>query len=155
MITCDTLYGKQILIPPEQLVFRPAVYAVITHQKRIVLMNTKSTGKYFFPGGGVELGERLEEALHREVKEETGLKVRIERLFHFKEKFFYYDPLQEAYHSFCFFFWCSPQTFVCVDDAAVEDEESEQPRWIDLDILTGDALQSFGDLLPLIQQCYG
>jgi len=38
------------------------------------------------PGGGLEFGESVEECLHREIKEETGLKVEIvkmlPRLFH-------------------------------------------------------------------------
>jgi hypothetical protein len=35
---------------------------------------------YNFPGGGVELGETLEEAVIREVKEETSLDIFVERL---------------------------------------------------------------------------
>ena len=35
---------------------------------------------YNFPGGGVELGETLEQAVRREVMEETCLDVRVERL---------------------------------------------------------------------------
>lgn len=38
------------------------------------------TAHFNFPGGGVELGETLEEAVRREVLEETGLEVSVERL---------------------------------------------------------------------------
>lgn len=40
---------------------------------------------WLFPGGGVELGETIIEAGIREVKEETGLDVQIERLVYIRE----------------------------------------------------------------------
>lgn len=36
-----------------------------------------NTGRYHMPGGRVEPGENFEEALHREVHEETGLKIKL------------------------------------------------------------------------------
>jgi 8-oxo-dGTP pyrophosphatase MutT (NUDIX family) len=68
----------------------------------VLLLNTRSTGKYQLPGGGVETGERIEDALRREVREETGIEVEVERFLGFKEDFFYYDPWDEAYHSLLF-----------------------------------------------------
>ena len=42
--------------------------------------NEPAKGLWSVPGGVVELGEHLHEAVKREVKEETGLEVDIERL---------------------------------------------------------------------------
>ena len=52
------------------------VGAVILDDDRILLeqrKNEPSKGKWSVPGGLVELGESLEDAVVREVKEETGL----------------------------------------------------------------------------------
>jgi ADP-ribose pyrophosphatase YjhB (NUDIX family) len=50
---------------------RVAVRAVIIEKQKVLLVQTNK-GDFKFPGGGVEGNEGLEEALWREVKEETG-----------------------------------------------------------------------------------
>jgi len=59
------------------------VGAVIVCEGKILLEKRKSApgkGKWSVPGGLVELGERIEQAVIREVKEETGLEVEKPRL---------------------------------------------------------------------------
>ena len=58
--------------------------AIVIHNNRLLLIHRINNGKeYFvFPGGGVEDGEKVEDAVIREVKEETSLKVKIERLIY-------------------------------------------------------------------------
>jgi len=55
----------------------PTVGALIFNQEdKIFLMKThKWRNRYSIPGGHIELGERIEDALRREVKEETGLDI--------------------------------------------------------------------------------
>lgn len=49
-------------------------------QGRVLLHRRADNGFWALPGGGVELGESVIEACVREVREETGLEVRVERL---------------------------------------------------------------------------
>ncbi|MGC8934836.1 MAG: nucleotide sugar dehydrogenase [Thermoproteota archaeon] len=60
-----------------------AVNAIVTKEERILLVKRKSEpfkGFWSLPGGFVEYGETVEEAVKREVKEETGLTVEPEKL---------------------------------------------------------------------------
>lgn len=49
------------------------------HQANILLVKTKDGG-WVFPGGQVEVGENLTDALFREIKEESGIEVKVSHL---------------------------------------------------------------------------
>ena len=53
--------------------------AIFRDGKVLLVRRSRSPGNgfYSFPGGSVEFGESLETALHREVDEETGLRIEI------------------------------------------------------------------------------
>jgi ADP-ribose pyrophosphatase YjhB (NUDIX family) len=62
---------------------RVAANAVVVQDGKALLVEFDSgtpRAHFNFPGGGVEAGETLEEAVRREVKEETCLDVAVERL---------------------------------------------------------------------------
>jgi 8-oxo-dGTP diphosphatase len=68
------------------MVQRIAMKAVIVNKKgEILILREAATygdgtqlGRYHMPGGRVEVGENFEDALRREVREETGLEIAIE-----------------------------------------------------------------------------
>jgi 8-oxo-dGTP diphosphatase len=60
--------------------FRIAVSALIFEEGRVLLAHRRDIDWWNLPGGGMEVGETVDEALCREVAEETGLEVEVEQL---------------------------------------------------------------------------
>jgi 8-oxo-dGTP pyrophosphatase MutT (NUDIX family) len=54
--------------------------AIFDEQGRILLTKRSDNGQWCLPGGAVDPGETVVEAVEREVWEETGLRVRVKRL---------------------------------------------------------------------------
>lgn len=105
----------------------------------VLLVRTRKwSGKWGIPGGKVELGETLEEAFRREIREETGLELRDPRLV----------MVQEAINHPEFF---RPAHFVLVNYVAdvagarpgvTLNDEAEEFAWKPLDL----ALRDFTDV---------
>ncbi len=101
----------------EQQYPEPTVGAVIFNAtgKLFLMRSHKWHGHYVVPGGHVELGETLEQALQREVREETGLVVADPRLICTQECI--YDPN----------FW-KPRHFIFFDYACRTEAEPDSVR---------------------------
>jgi nucleoside triphosphatase len=112
---------------PDQIFPEPTVGAFIFNAKGelLLLQSHKWPGHYVIPGGHVELGERLEEALTREAKEETGLDVHSLEFINFQQ--FIYDPAFWKHRHFIFF------DFACrTDSTDVQlNDEAEGHVWVE------------------------
>ena len=68
--------------------FRLRACAILIQNGKILMVRNKRDPYYYSVGGGVKHGESLEEAVKREVLEETGCNLEIERLAFIHENFF-------------------------------------------------------------------
>jgi ADP-ribose pyrophosphatase YjhB (NUDIX family) len=152
-VECITLDGHIKEFQSDRLILRPAAYALIVHEGKLLLLRMRQTGKYHLPGGGINIGERMEDTLKREVQEETGIDIEVVRFAHFEEVFFYYDPSDRAYHGLHFYFLCRPITFQLLTDDQVDDSSAEQPRWTEISGLLPEEFQYHGtQILELCRQ---
>jgi len=112
---------------PDQIFPEPTVGAFIFNAKGelLLLQSHKWPGQYVVPGGHVELGERLEEAVVRETKEETGLDVHTVEFINFQQ--FIYDPAFWKKRHFIFF------DFACQTDSmdVQLNDEAEGYVWVE------------------------
>lgn len=108
---CRDINGNAHIVNQSKLVHRSSVYAVIKSEEGVLLVRDRTSDeKWDLPGGGIEKGEDLIDALKREVKEETGLKVisNPKKICEFTEYFYDIDS-KKGWESHRFFFEVSSE----------------------------------------------
>jgi ADP-ribose pyrophosphatase YjhB (NUDIX family) len=91
-----------ITFEKESNVFSYRVAGVAINKNRVLLQKSVLEGFWFLPGGRCEFLEVSKDALIREMREETGLKVKIVRPLYFVENFFFLN--EKNYHEICIFY---------------------------------------------------
>lgn len=107
---------------------REAARAVLTNlDGQIAVMHFTKTGSYKLPGGGIDEGEAIEMALHREVREETGWEVADVRELGVVEEDRYYCGMHQT--SYCFV--ATAIRFVGTDLTEKEADQGMELVWVD------------------------
>lgn len=119
-----------------------AVGAVCVHDGRLLLIRRGrgvAVGRWSLPGGRVEPGETLEDAVRRELREETGLEVTVGALCGIAER------ISERAHYVILDFWAAATGPI----AATPGDDAVDVAWVDRDALAGlelvDGLWAFLD----------
>ncbi|MFA5358557.1 MAG: NUDIX domain-containing protein [Patescibacteria group bacterium] len=102
--------------------------AITIKGDEVLLMFRRKNGKeYFtFPGGGVEDGESVEQATIREIKEETTLDIKIEKLLYHH----IYDNKQEQFFYLCSYLSGDPRlSSDSIEAQRLSDDNFYQPQW--------------------------
>ena len=86
----DNLEGKSL----------QAVHAYCFYKEKMIVVYADNKGYWTPPGGGIEQGESVEEAVTREVKEETNMKVLYQEIIGYQD---IYEPekIIRQTRSFC------------------------------------------------------
>ena len=100
---CRNKDDSKFEVETEDLEFRPSVYGLIFNKDKSKILLSKQWDGYDYPGGGINKGERLREALKREVYEEVGVKIEGGKLVECADDF-YLSKEGKALHSILMFY---------------------------------------------------
>ena len=93
-----------ITFKTEQGRFNYRVCGMIIHDNKILAMHDQRSPYYYLPGGRVQLGETVEDAVLREIREELEIDAKIVRPLWFNQGFFTEDVSGERFHEICVYF---------------------------------------------------
>ena len=109
------------------------VGAILMKDGRILMVGNERSNYLYSVGGRIKFGETAEEAVVREVLEETGVKLEVDRLGFVHENYFYGDAptnLGKLIYEISFYFYMKvPSNFAPVSDSFTEDSSKEFLRW--------------------------
>ena len=130
--------SKDMTVPCDEGLINIRVGAIIMRGNKILMVGNKARPEYLYSvGGRIKFGETSEEAVVREVFEETGVKLEVERLGFINENYFYGDApgnLDKLIYEISYYFYMKvPEDFEPICMSQTEDDQDEFLRWIDID----------------------
>jgi 8-oxo-dGTP diphosphatase len=131
------------------------VVCAVVHREGKVLLNLRREAelpdahmKWEFPGGKVEFDETPQEAIKREVLEETGIEVEVKKLLPYVATNYWEYPWGRQ-QTLCFIFLCN---YVQEHDRQ-DDHHIEKVEWFTMDDAKKlDALPGTAEIIEIVQK---
>lgn len=133
----ETYYNETKRVSLDGLTHRVSTYAIIVKQNRVLLVKT-SNNKWYFPGGGLNVGESIPEGLKREAWEELGVEIEVGALLYADDMVYYHDPIEKPAHLVRLFYQCYTQAQEFHYQNAQERDEFLGIGWVSLDNMVAD-----------------
>lgn len=117
--------------------FRYRAAAIIIENGHVLFAGNERESYYYSIGGGVHIGESAEEAVKREVLEETGVEYEVERLAFIHENFFDGDGTLEGRecHEIASYFLMKPRGTQELNSNSYTQGVKENMYWLPIDKL--------------------
>ena len=115
--------------------FNIRVYGILIRDDRVLLSEERYQGRHLikFPGGGLEYGEGIREALIRECREELGSLVHVGELFYVTDHFIQ-SAFVESDQIISFYYRITTDADIVISNA------EHQLRWVKLHLSNSDSL---------------
>lgn len=128
---------KDMCVPCDDGILNIRVGAIIIKDGKILMVGNERSNYLYSVGGRIKFGETAEEAVRREVFEETGVKMEIDRLGFVHENYFYGDApsnIGKLIYEISFYFYMKvPVDFAPIGESFTEDNSRERLTWVSLD----------------------
>ena len=134
-----------VKIKTENTVFNYCARAMIEQDGKVLVICVNDAGYYHLPGGHVEIGETSEQAVAREIQEELGFEVTVQKLVVVQEQF--YTKKDIANHSVIFYYLAQPKGEVPTQNGIRMEQGRTKMIKNELRWVTRDELKSV-DLRP-------
>ena len=108
---------------------------VLLKDNKILLQKVKDKNEYALPGGHLQFGETLEDAVVREYKEEIGATIKCSRLLWTEENFWVWKGKDAHNLSFYFLIDLREETLETETFLPIKDNNSVEFGWVSLDDL--------------------
>ncbi|EKE06988.1 MAG: MutT/NUDIX family protein [uncultured bacterium] len=151
-VTGEDKDGNKIEMDVASLNLRPSVYGIIVKDNKVLMF--KQDFGYTLPGGGVEIGEKLKDAISREIKEETGYQVKMKNIVEVTDSFFKLPGSGKNCQTIRMFFLCE---IISEEISEIHLEPTEtifnsKPEWIELSELENIKIGDNADLVSIIKK---
>lgn len=129
--------GKDMCVALDDGILNIRVGAIIMKDGKILMVENERSDYLYSVGGRIKLGETAEDAIVREVLEETGVEMEVERLGFVHENYFWGDAptnLGKLIYEIAFYFYMkTPANFAPVSESFTEDDCKEFLKWVSPD----------------------
>ena len=133
----NSTMNKDMCVRCGEGVINIRVGAIIMKDDKVLMVKNNRDDYYYSVGGRIQFGETAEDAILREVKEELGFEMEIDRLGFIKEAYFYgtvgSDQERLIYEPAFYYYMKVPEDFELENKTFLEDGTPEYLEWVPID----------------------